>query len=241
MKISVIIPALNEASTVRGVVQAVAADNPYEIIVVDADSTDSTAEEAAPHAHNWRDILPHILPVPGKGESLWRGVAAASGDVVCFVDADLTNPSPGMVKALCQPLEDYVMVKASYARMIDGQPTGGGRVTELTAKPLIRALHPQLAHLDQPLAGEYAIRREAALELPFVAGYGVEAGLLVDVSTRWGGDSITQVELPPRAHRNKPLAELASMADTVAATLLQRAGIDTPAYPGHRQPLNSLK
>lgn len=241
MKISVVIPALNEAATVGKVIEAVAADDPHEIIVIDADSTDSTAAEASPYTLNWRDVLPDIEPKPGKGESLWRGVAAASGDVVCFIDADLTDPQPGMVRALCRPLKHHVLVKATYARTINGQPTGGGRVTELTAKPLIQSLYPHLAHVDQPLAGEYAIRAEEARLLPFVAGYGVEAGLLVDVGSRWGRASISQVQLPPRAHRNKPLHELAPMAETVAATLLQRAGIETPSFPGQRPPLETVK
>src|SRR5699024_11910820 len=117
------------------------------------------------------------------------------------------------------------LVKADYRRTIDGRPTGGGRVTELTARPLLRALFPELAHIRQPLAGEYAIRRSTALELPFTAGYGVEAGLLVDVAARHGADAVRQVDLGVRRHRNRPLAELAPMADVVAATLLERAGV----------------
>ena len=111
------------------------------------------------------------------------------------------------------------LVKASYVR--EG---AGGRVTELTAKPLLRALFPQIA-VDQPLAGEYAIRRDTALSLPFVAGYGVEAGLLLDVAREHGAGAVTQVELGARRHRNRPLHELAPMADVVARTILDRAGV----------------
>lgn len=248
MNISVVIPALNEAATVARVVETVLAEHPAEVVVIDADSTDDTAQrarEAGARVCNWREVLPAMTPVPGKGESLWRGVAAVSGDIVVFVDADLTDPPSGLVAALVAPFEDpeVQLVKAVYDRTIDGHATGGGRVTELTAKPLIRMLHPELADVAQPLAGEYAIRRSAALELPFVAGYGVESGLIVDVATRWGRSAIAQSQLPPRRHRNRPLAELSYMADTVAAVLAQRAGViaaDHPQFPGERSPLSTM-
>ena len=117
------------------------------------------------------------------------------------------------------------MVKARYQRSFEGKPTGGGRVTELTAKPLLRQFFPELAHIDQPLGGEYALRRAAAVELPFVEGYGVEAGLLVDVAKRYGPHAVAEVDLGTRAHRNRPLEELAPMADVVASTILSRAGV----------------
>lgn len=238
MRVSVVIPALNEAPTVAGVVAAVLADAPHEVLVIDADSTDRTAEEATAAGAtvlNWRAVLPEIPPQPGKGESLWRGVAAATGDIVVFIDADLERPVAGMVTALTTPFADprIHLVKADYRRTFRGQPTGGGRVTELTAKPLIRVLHPQLAHINQPLAGEYAVRRATALRLPFAAGYGVEAGLLLDVARLHGPTAVTQVDLGVRRHRNRPLAELASMADVVAATLLGR-GV------GARPPLSDI-
>lgn len=233
-----VIPALNEAPTVAGVVRAVSADEPHEVLVIDADSSDDTAAEATAagaRVLNWRDILPGIPPRPGKGESLWRGVAAAAGEIVVFVDADLRSPRPGMVTALTAPFRDegVHLVKADYRRTLDGRPTGGGRVTELTARPLLRLRYPELAHIRQPLAGEYAIRRSTALDCEFVAGYGVEAGLLVDVSARHGAGAVTQVDLGVRRHRNRPLAELVPMADVVAATLLDRAGVEKrPALSG---------
>ena len=175
---------------------------------------------------NWREILPEE-PRPGKGESLWRGVAAAEGDIVVFIDADLESAAAGMVSALTEPFIDphIQMVKARYQRSFHGSPTGGGRVTELTAKPLLRQFFPELAHIDQPLGGEYALRRAAAMELPFVDGYGVEAGLLVDVAKRYGPHAVAEVDLGTRAHRNRPLEELAPMADVVASTILSRAGV----------------
>ncbi len=245
MTVSVVIPALNEEATVAGVVAAVLADDPHEVLVIDADSTDSTAREAraaGATVFNWREILPHIPTRPGKGESLWRGVAAATGDLVVFIDADLRQPGPGMIRALTAPFSDpgVHLVKADYRRTFRGEPTGGGRVTELTAKPLLRALFPDLGHINQPLAGEYALRRITALELPFTAGYGVEAGLLVDVARRHGAAAVTQVDLGVRRHRNRPLNELGPMADVVARTLLDRAGVAGSRDISKREPLAGI-
>lgn len=240
--VSVVIPALNEEATVARVVRAALSDEPAEVVVIDADSRDATAaraREAGARVLNWREVLPGVEPVPGKGESLWRGVAATTGEVVVFLDADLTAPAPGMVRALSEPFGDpaVALVKADYARLLDGRRGAGGRVTELTAKPLLRALFPQLAHVRQPLGGEYAIRRGVAVELPFVAGYGVEAGLLIDVALRHGAGAIAQVDLGERRHRNRPLEELGPMADVVAATILDRAGVGGASVP-QRPPLS---
>ena len=225
MKVSVVIPALNEEATVAGVVAKCLASRADEVIVIDSDSTDATAvraDAAGARVVNWRDVDPRE-PWPGKGEALWRGVKAARGDVVVFVDADVTSLESWWVDALAAPLDDDTvhLVKASYTRQ-----GAGGRVTELTAKPLLRALFPDI-RVDQPLAGEYAIRRSTALSLPFVAGYGVEAGLLIDVAKQFGPHAVTQAELSPRTHRNRPLAELAGMADVVTRTILARAGAVT--------------
>ena len=229
-RVSVVIPALNEERTVAGVVRTClesrAARDGGEVLVIDSDSTDATASEAAAagaRVVNWRDVGPGKT-VPGKGEALWRGVRAASGDVVVFVDADVTSLRPGWVDALAAPFADPAihLVKATYTRELNGGP-GGGRVTELTAKPLLRALFPELGHISQPLAGEYAIRRSTALSLPFVAGYGVEVGLLLDVASSHTPAAVTEVQLSARRHRNRPLEELAPMADMIVATILDRA------------------
>lgn len=230
-RVSVVIPALDEENTVGQVVAAIAAEQPGEIIVIDADSSDATAHRAkiaGAKVINWQDAAPGrgVPTQPGKGESLWRGVAEARGDYVVFVDADLVEPPAELVSRLARPLaEDSTkqLVKPIYRRGYQGADSGGGRVTELTAKPLLRLLFPHLAHIAQPLGGEYAIRRSAALTLPFVGGFGVEAGLLIDIAGAYGAAAITQVELGTRHHRNKPLAELAPMADVVAATILGRA------------------
>ena len=221
MSVSVIIPALNEQETVGAVVADIWKQN-YpnlkEILVIDADSTDDTARVAAEEGAtvwNWRQIFPQIPPRVGKGESLWRGVAVAKGEIIVFVDADLQQVPAGIVEKLAEPFSDpkVQLVKAKYTRTYRGEPTGGGRVTELTAKPLLRELFPDCAHLDQPLGGEYALRREVARNLAFVEGYGVEIGLLIDVVRLFGRTAVVEVDLGSRSHRNRPLKQLAPMAD----------------------------
>lgn len=237
MKVSVVIPALNEEETVGDVVTQCLKSCADEVIVLDSDSADATAARAAAagaRVVRWRDVDTRE-PWPGKGEALWRGVKAARGDVVVFVDADVTSLEPWWVDALAAPFADGAvhLVKAAYERA-----GTGGRVTELTAKPLLRALFPELAWVRQPLAGEYAIRRSTALRLPFVAGYGVEAGLLIDVARAHTPAAIREAELSPRTHRNRPLTELGPMADVVARTILARAGVggvevrERPAWVG---------
>ena len=230
MNVSVVIPALNEEATVAGVVTAARASCSSEVIVVDSDSTDNTAavaRDAGATVLNWKDIASDIPVRPGKGEALWRGVRAATGDVVVFLDADVTTVESEWVDKLAGEFasKHVQLVKATYRRTLDGVDHGGGRVTELTAKPLLNLLFPEIPALEQPLAGEYAIRRDAALSLPFVAGYGVEVGLLIDIATAYGPNAITQVNLGVKTHRNRPLAQLAGMSDIVARTILSRAGV----------------
>lgn len=244
--VSVVLPALNEEDTVAGVVATVL---PHirsglvrEVVVIDPDSADRTATMARDaDVVNWRDprfTLPE--PRPGKGEALWRGVAATSGDIVVFLDADLREPGPDWVPALVEPLirtfsddEPVRLVKGHYRRDLPGD-TGGGRVTELTAKPLLRVYRPELAALRQPLSGEYAARRDTLVQIPFASGYGVEIAMLLDVSDRWGAASVSEVDLGVRRHRNRPLRELSGMADQVLGAALSRlepARVDTTDRP----------
>lgn len=231
MRVSVVIPALNEAATVGHVVRrccvADAVRRDGEVLVIDSDSHDDTATLAAragARVVNWREVSA-IEPQEGKGEALWRGVKAARGEFVVFIDADVTSLEPWWIDALIEPFKtpEIHLVKARYQRSLDGRPSGGGRVTELTAKPLLRRFFPALSDIGQPLAGEYAIRRDTALRLPFVAGYGVESGLLIDTFARYGRNAIAEADLGNRVHRNRPLEELRPMADVVASTILDRA------------------
>lgn len=225
-----VIPVLNEAATISQVVATCIAADPAEVLVIDADSTDNSAElarEAGAIVHNWREIVDRPVHV-GKGESLWRGTLQARGEAVVFIDGDLESLTPEVIGDLARPIlsdPEIQLVKASYTRTLHGVPSEGGRVTQLSAKPLLRALFPELGTIRQPLGGEYAIRRSAALTLPFVVDYGVEVGLLIDVYRDYGLHAITEVGVADRVHRNRPLRELAAMADQVSATILSRAGI----------------
>lgn len=236
--VSVVLPALNEEETVAGVVETI---TPLlgglvdELIVLDSGSTDDTeirAVAAGARVVSREVALPEVSPQPGKGEVLWRSLAATTGDLIAFVDSDLLDPDPMFVPKLLGPLlttEGVHLVKGFYRRplKVSGREdaNGGGRVTELVARPLLAALRPELSCLYQPLGGEYAGTRELLTAVPFAPGYGVEIGLLVDAYDRLGLDAIAQVNLGVRSHRNRPLTELASMSRQVIATLLQRCGI----------------
>jgi glucosyl-3-phosphoglycerate synthase len=239
--ISVVLPALNEEETIESVIDSISplVDGLVdELIVLDSGSTDDTeirAIAAGARVVSREQALPEVVSRPGTGEALWRSLAVTSGDIVVFVDSDLINPHPMFVPWLVGPLliEDGIhLVKSFYRRPLkvgdpggsDG-PTGGGRVTELVARPLLAALRPELGCGLQPLGGEYAASRELLTSVPFAPGYGVEIGLLVDTYDRLGLDAIAQVNLGVRAHRNRPLTELGVMSRQVIATLLMRCGI----------------
>ncbi|MGE0777516.1 glucosyl-3-phosphoglycerate synthase [Mycolicibacterium sp.] len=236
--VSVVLPALNEEETVGSVVETIAplvGGLVDELVVLDSGSTDDTeirAVAAGARVVSREVALPEVAPQPGKGEVLWRSLAATTGDIVVFVDSDLIDPDPMFVPKLLGPLltsDGVHLVKGFYRRPLkvsgSEDANGGGRVTELVARPLLAALRPELTCLYQPLGGEYAGTRELLTSMPFAPGYGVEIGLLVDAYDRLGLDAIAQVNLGVRTHRNRPLTELASMSRQVIATLLSRCGI----------------
>lgn len=234
--VSVVLPALDEEPTVGAIVTAILALGQRtglvdELVVMDSGSTDRTAEvAAAAGATVWHrdEVLPGYGSRPGKGEVLWKALAVTTGDLVAYVDADLVDFDPAYVPGLLGPLltdPAVMLVKGFYDRALHGSPTGGGRVTELLARPLLNAFFPALAGVVQPLAGEYAARREALEHLPFAAGYGVEAGLLIDTYTRYGLDALAQVDLGRRVHGNQDTAALGRMSATILSTVLSRAGV----------------
>ena len=156
---------------------------------------------------------------------LWRSVEASTGDIVVWLDADLASFTAQYVTALVEPMlndESIALVRANYQRTLHGEGDEGGRVTELTARPMLKLLYPELAHIRQPLGGEYAIRRDVAKALPFEIDYGVEMGLLIDVARTYGVESIAQADLGVRTHRNRPLSELHEQAIQVMRAALTR-------------------
>ncbi|MFZ3498565.1 glucosyl-3-phosphoglycerate synthase [Streptomyces sp. 5.8] len=242
--VSVVLPALNEEATVGRIVEVIRRDLieglpvPLvdELVVIDSGSTDRTAEVAAKagaRVVHRDEVLPRIPALPGKGEVLWRSLLVTTGDIVCFVDADLRDFSAAFVSGIVGPLltdPDVRFVKAMYDRpfgqefsdpnaLASARAHGqGGRVTELVARPLLNLHWPQLAGFVQPLGGEYAVRRELLERLPFPVGYGVELGLLVDALHTAGLDALAQVDVGVRLHRHQDGQALGRMAAAIYRT-----------------------
>ncbi|WP_407951754.1 glucosyl-3-phosphoglycerate synthase [Plantactinospora veratri] len=249
-RISVVLPARNEEATVGTIVGTLRrhlvekAPVIDELIVVDSRSTDATAAVASAAGARVvsQDEMTRGLPrLDGKGDALWAGLAAASGDVVVFVDADLRRFSPRFVTGLVGPLladPSVAFVKGFYHRPLVGvgtvEPDGGGRVTELMARPLISMFWPELAGFVQPLAGEYAGRREILEQLPFVSGYGVEIAMLIDLLDLVGLDALAQVDLGERHHRHQDTEALGRMSAQILYTVwsrLHRRGLVAEPVP----------
>jgi glucosyl-3-phosphoglycerate synthase len=244
-RISLVIPARNEADTVAGIVatlsETLQKDAPLldEIIVIDSDSTDDTAGVAAgagATVYRAGEIAADLGSRPGKGEALWKSLFVADGDLLVFVDGDLTDWGPHFVTGLLGPLladDDIQLVRAAYTRIrtdADGSVTSdGGRLTELVARPLLSLYWPELTGVAQPLAGEWAVRRSLMQELAVPVGYGVELSTLLDTAARHGLDAIAQVHLGRRAHRHRSDREMALAAVELLAVAESRRGQVTPA------------
>lgn len=217
------------ASTLAGLVDRGVID---QVLVVDADSADGTAavaRAAGVQVVSESALLPGFGPVLGKGDAMWRSLSACSSDVVCFVDADSGHFGQHFACGTLGPLlfePGVEFVKGYFRRPFRSaggvEPAGGGRVTELTARPLLRRFWPELAPMIQPLAGEMAARRSVLVSLPFATGYAVETALLLDIASRLGPNALAQVDLDVRQNDHKPLAELAAMADEVLAAATAR-------------------
>jgi glucosyl-3-phosphoglycerate synthase len=234
--VSVCVPAHDEAATIGDVVETLCRDlvERYglvdEVLVLDDHSTDGTgklAADAGARVVEAADVLPEVAGGPGKGAALWRSLVASVGDVVVWVDADIHNFGAQFVTGLLGPLftdPAVAFVKGYYARPRAGA-LGGGRTTELTARPALATLFPHLSTIAQPLSGEYAGRRSLLEQLPFVRGYGVDVGLLIDVAAEVGTEGIAQVDLGVRHHRHHDLDQLGPQALEVLQTVLARAGV----------------
>lgn len=231
--VAVCLPAHNEAETVGEIVVAIREHLIErhalvdELVVVDDHSSDDTAALASAAGARVVDAAATLpaFGANGKGRALWRSVWATTSDVVAWCDADVTNFSPHFVCGLVGPLladPGLGYVKGFYRRPLGQGGDGGGRVTELVARPLLSLLYPDLAHIVQPLSGEYAGRRDVLESVPFFAGYGVEIGLLIDISRRYGIDTIAEVDLGTRRHRNRTLEQLGPQAMTILQVALRR-------------------
>lgn len=256
------VPAREEAATIAGVVRPLVAlrDRAVvdQVVVVDASSADGTAAIAAAAGAEVFDqatLAPEFGPVVGKGDAMWRALAVLSGELVCFVDGDTEEFDErfacGLLGPLvCEPGVQYV--KGFYRRPFRDAgggtaPTGGGRVTELTARPLLQAFYPELAQVRQPLAGEMAGRRDLLERVPFCTGYAIETGLLLDVYAEVGLEGLAQVDLCVRQNRHQSIEDLAPMSAAVLAAVtsrLHREGrLLEPAARGlvERPPLAELR
>ena len=235
--VSVCLPARDEGATVGHIVDVICTELVRrtglvdEVVVIDDGSTDDTAAVAAAsgaRVEHAADVLTDFSPGGGKGDALWRSLHVADGDIVVWCDADITNFHPDFITGLVGPLvmnAEIGFVKGYYERPGTSAGEVGGRVTELVARPLIALLFPELAPVVQPLSGEYGGRRDVLEALPFVTGYGVDLGLLIDVTTRFGLGALAQVDLGTRLHRHRPLDDLGPMALEVMQTAFLRAGL----------------
>jgi glucosyl-3-phosphoglycerate synthase len=237
--VSVCIPAHNEAATVGAIVTKLRSwlvdrvGLVDEVLVMDDHSADDTAAVAAAagaRVVQAGDVLADVAGGSGKGEALWRSLHVARGDIVVWCDADIADFGSRFVVGLVGPLltdPQVSFVKGYYERPVagDGHGAGGGRTTELMARPVLATLFPHLSTVVQPLSGEFGGRRSLLERLPFVRGYGVDIGLLIDVAEEVGPAGIVQVDLGTRVHRNRTLDELGPQALTVLQTALDRAGV----------------
>jgi glucosyl-3-phosphoglycerate synthase len=247
--VAVIIPARNEAATVGGVVTQIRHGLPGlidELVVIDSDSQDQTAGIAAAAGatvYAAAEIDTGQAKLAGKGEALWSSLFVTRSDILVFIDADLTEWGPHFVSGLLGPLfasPEIQLVKGFYDRLADdladdlagSAAPQGGRVTELVARPLLNLYWPELAAVVQPLAGEWAIRRKLAEQLPFPVGYGVEFATLVDTATRFGLNAVAQVDLGRRGHRHQNVHDLAVMAAEILDTAMRRLPVAV-ADPEH--------
>jgi len=236
--ISLALPALNEEQTVGRVIttikKALMDEVPLldEIVLIDSASTDRTrqiAEGLGVPTFIHQELLPELGARPGKGEALWKSLLVTKGDIIAWIDTDIINIHPRFVYGIIGPLllnRTIQLVKGFYRRPLrmgeNMQASGGGRVTELAARPLLNLFYPELSGIVQPLSGEYAARREALEKAVFFSGYGVETGLLIDVFEQFGLRAIAQVDLLERIHRNQGLEALSKMSFAIIQVVLRK-------------------
>jgi glucosyl-3-phosphoglycerate synthase len=227
--VAVIIPAKNEAATIGAVLDTVLIHDQLvdELVVVNDHSSDDTATVADHHGAR----VVRLGGPSGKGAAMNAGVAATSAQILVFLDADVLNTTADYVARLVQPLLERPatqLVKGFYERPLHNMPTGGGRVNELTARPILSLLYPGLGEIRQPLAGETAVRRGALEAIALEPDYSVEIAMLIDMAQLFGVHALAQVDLGIRRHRNRPLEDLRPMAVEVLRAALERYKFDVP-------------
>jgi glucosyl-3-phosphoglycerate synthase len=238
LKISLCIPTLNEEKTIGKEVLILRSElmERYPLIdefaIIDSGSEDKTLEVASSYGADTylaSDILPEEGDKPGKGENLWKAIHQLKGDIICYVDADISNIHPRFVYGLVAPLihrTEVQYVKAFYDRPLNYssglRSSGGGRVTEILIRPLFSLFYPELTNIIQPLSGEYAARREVLEIIPFPIGYGVETSHLLDLYLKFGLDAFAQTDLDRRVHRNQTTNALGKMSFGILQTFINR-------------------
>lgn len=238
LSISLALPSLNEEETVGKVIRMMKKELMQqvplldEIVLIDSDSTDRTRDIALKEGipvHVHQELLERLGPRKGKGEALWKSLLVTRGDLVIWIDTDIVNIHPRFVYGIIGPLltdRQVQFVKGFYRRPLRVgakiQSGGGGRVTELTARPLLNLFYPELSGVIQPLSGEYGGRRDALERAAFYSGYGVETGLLIDIYERYGLSAIAQVDLLERIHHNQHLEALSKMSFAIIQTVMHK-------------------
>ncbi len=251
--VTVVLPTREVADTIGSIVERLLAlgDLIDQILVIDAASRDGTAAIAAglgAEVHQESELLPEFGPALGKGDAMWRALAVARGDLIVYLDSDTRQFSAHFACGLLGPLvcEDGVQfVKGHFRRPFsaaDGRelPADGGRVTELTARPLLSAFYPELAAFAQPLAGEVAARRDLLERLPFACGYAIETSMLLHARRVLGGtEAMAQVDLDVRYNAHKSLRELGPMAYAVLRVILERLRAEGRLLDDHAPPFQT--
>ena len=238
LSISLCIPTLNEEKTIGKEVLILRSElmERYPLIdefaVIDSGSSDKTLEVASNFGADTylaSDILPEVGDKKGKGENLWKAIHQLKGDIICYVDADISNIHPRFVYGLVAPLirrSEIQYVKAFYDRPLNYssglRSSGGGRVTEILIRPLFSLFYPELTNIVQPLSGEYAARREVLEMIPFPIGYGVETSHLLDLYYKFGLEAFAQTDLDRRVHRNQTTNALGKMSFGILQTFFNR-------------------
>jgi len=236
LKISLCLPTLNESQTIGYILRTIKKELYQEglldeVIVVDSDSTDSTPDivkSVGFKVIRHKDILKKYGTNYGKGEALWKSLHVLNGDIIAWCDSDIKNFHSKIIYGILGPLimyDEILLSKAFYRRPLEingsYMKSEGGRVTEILVRPILNLFYPELSRILQPLAGEYAARREVLEQIPFFTGYGVETGILIDIYEKFGLDKICQVNVIRRTHRNHPLSVLSKMAFAILQVVLE--------------------